>query len=261
MTAPADRWNPGQYEKFRTERMQPFFDLVDLVRPRPGMRVIDIGCGTGELAIMLAERLPGATVEGIDTSPAMLAEAALRATDRVSFHHGDAAAPRDYSIYDLIFSNAVWQWVPDNAGLLSRMLASMKPGAQIVVQVPKNDRHPSHALAGLLAREEPFRSALDGFDRRSEALSLEEYASLLYSHGVREMVCIEKIYGHVLENTRAVVEWVKGTSLNAYLSRLSPDLRDVFLERFTGRLLDAVGDHSPYFYPFRRLLFWGQIPA
>jgi trans-aconitate 2-methyltransferase len=253
-----ERWSPDQYNKFRDERMLPFFDLVELIRPEPGMRVIDLGCGTGEITASLAERLPDATVEGVDLSADMLAQAAPRANDRLSFRQMDVGAIDDCSAYDLVFSNAALQWVPDNESVLRRILGSLKPGAQIAVQVPKNEGHPSHRLAAEVAAEPPYREMLGGFIRESHALSLERYAELLYDNGLREQVCIEKIYGHVLGSTRDVVEWVKGTMLNAYLSRLQGEDRERFLAAYTERLLGEIGDRAPYFYPFRRLLFWGR---
>src|SRR2546427_796028 len=59
MSEPAqgDAWNPDQYARFRAERSQPFFDLLGLVRARPGMRVVDLGCGTGELTAEMHRRL------------------------------------------------------------------------------------------------------------------------------------------------------------------------------------------------------------
>ena len=252
-----DQWDPAQYEKFRDERMQPFFDLVAMIRPAPGMRIIDLGCGTGELTAMLAERFPDAMVEGIDSSPAMLEQAAARATDRLNFRQQDLRSVEDWGSYDLIFSHAVLQWVPDNHGLMSIMLGRMRSGAQVAIQAPKNEAHPSHFLAAELAQEAPFRELLNGFVRRSEALELEQYAALLYEHGLREHVCFEKIYGHVLPNSADVVEWVKGTSLAAYLSRLDGPDADSFLKAYRERLIARIGNRSPYFYPFRRLLFWG----
>jgi trans-aconitate 2-methyltransferase len=254
-------WNPNQYNKFRDERMQPFFDLVAFIRPEPDMRVIDLGCGTGELTAMLAERLPGSSVEGIDSSPSMLDQAASHAGDRVTFRRQDIRNIDGYDAYDLVFSHAVLQWVPDNERLLRRILSSLKPGAQVAVQVPKNEGHPSHALAAELAQEPPFREWLDGFVRENEALSLEQYAGLLYEHGLREHACIEKIYGHELERSSDVIEWVKGTSLNSYLSRLDATRSAAFLDAYRERLLATIGDRSPYFYPFRRLLFWGRKAA
>ncbi len=58
-------WNPEQYERFKTERAQPFHDLLALVEPRPGMRVVDLGCGTGELTRLMHEQLEAAETLGV----------------------------------------------------------------------------------------------------------------------------------------------------------------------------------------------------
>lgn len=252
-----DQWNPTQYNRYRNERMQPFFDLVAQIKPKDGMRAIDLGCGTGELTAMLAERLTDAMVEGIDSSPAMLKQAAPRETDRVRFRLQEIADLDDASAYDLVFSNAALQWVPDNEALVGRILATLPPGGQIAVQVPRNEEHASHRLAAEVASAAPYRNLLGGYIRESHVLPLKRYAELLYRHGCREQLCIEKIYGHELPSSDDVVEWVKGTSLGAYLNRLEEPARGAFLAEYRRRLIAEIGDHRPYFYPFRRLLFWG----
>src|SRR5579864_2812048 len=236
-----DHWAPDQYNNFRQQRMLPFFDLIALVQPRPAMQVIDLGCGTGELATHLAERLPGAIVEGIDSSATMLEQASSRASLRVSFRRADIAEIEDYSRFDLVFSNAALQWVPDNEAVFARILGTMKPGAQLAVQVPRNEEHPSHRTADEVAQGSPFRELLKGFVRRSEVLTLERYSTILYGHGLREQVCIEKIYGHELASSADVVEWVKGTSLSAYLSRLDSAAQESFLAAYRARLLAEIG--------------------
>src|SRR5262245_9126895 len=60
-----DSWDPAQYHRFRRERRQPWEDLVALVEVRPDMRVVDLGCGSGELTIELAQRLGAKSVLGI----------------------------------------------------------------------------------------------------------------------------------------------------------------------------------------------------
>jgi trans-aconitate 2-methyltransferase len=257
-----DAWNPTQYARFRSERTLPFEDLLALVRPRPGLRVLDLGCGTGELTARLADILPGALVEGVDSSPAMLAQAgpyALARPGALSFRQADIRDVVDVSRVDLLFSNAALQWVPDNEGLLARLLPQLAPGAQIAVQVPRNDEHVSHRLAAVVAGEEPFRTALGGWVRRSEVLPLERYAAILWAHGFREQVCLERIYGHALAEPGEIVEWVRGTLLTAYMGRLDPALGAAFVARYRELLLATLGhaDEGPYFYPFRRLFFWG----
>jgi trans-aconitate 2-methyltransferase len=258
MDSNRDAWSPTQYERFKSQRSEPFYDLVAFVRPEPGMRIVDLGCGTGELTAHLAGLAPDATVLGIDSSAAMLREAESRATDRLSFDRRDIASVDDFGRFDLVFSNAALHWVPDNEALLTRILTGLGPSAQIAVQVPTNEAHASHRVASVLALEKPYADLLGDFVRRSFVLSAERYAEILYEHGFREQVCIEKIYGHELPSTDEVVEWVKGTLLTAYLSRLDVESGAAFVEEYRRRLLDALGDRSPYFYPFRRLLFWGK---
>lgn len=256
-----DAWSPAQYEKFRAERMQPFHDLLALIRPRPGLRVVDLGCGTGELTVLLADALQAASVLGIDSSASMLERAAARQDERVRFERADIRDFRGLADIDLLFSNAALQWVPDNERLLGRMLAEMPPGSQLAVQVPRNEGHPSHRVAAEVAQRSPFKELLKGYVRHSEVLPLERYAELLHAHGFEEPICLEKIYGHVLGESRDVVEWVKGTLLTAYLGKLEPEAGAAFLEVYRERLMAEIGDSSPYFYPFRRMLVWGQKRA
>ncbi len=112
--SPLPDWNPEQYGRFRSERAQPFFDLLDLVQPRPGMRVVDLGCGTGELTHAMHRRLAARETLGIDSSPAMLARSAAFAGDGLSFQQGDLATFASDGEHDLVFSNAAIQWVPDH---------------------------------------------------------------------------------------------------------------------------------------------------
>ena len=69
-------WDPEQYNRFRAERQQPLLDLLALVRPRPAMRVVDLGCGTGETTQLVHERLAARDTVGIDSSETMLAQSA-----------------------------------------------------------------------------------------------------------------------------------------------------------------------------------------
>src|ERR671917_284386 len=116
--SPPSDWNPEQYGRFHGERAQPFFDLLALVDPRPGMRVVDLGCGTGELTRELHRQLAARETIGIDNSPAMLAKSAPFAGDRLRFEPGDIGAFESEGDYDLVFSNAALQWVPDHEPLL-----------------------------------------------------------------------------------------------------------------------------------------------
>ena len=244
-------WDPAVYERFQAEREAPFDDLVALIERREGMRVIDLGCGTGELTSRLAERLPGSDVLGVDSSGQMLAKAMPRGRDGVRFEQRrieDVAGT-----YDLVFSHAALQWVDGHEALIPRLFEMLAPGGQLAVQVPSNHNHISHVLIRETASEPPFRDVLGGFVRHAPVLSIDEYARLLFDAGAEGVTVFEKVYPHVLEDAEAIVTWVRGTALVPYLERLGAHA-DAFLARYTDRLR-AVFPASPVFYPFRRTLF------
>src|SRR5258708_31606303 len=99
------------------------------------MRAIALGCGPGELSAELADRL-GADVDAIDSSPAMIAK--VPPHPRLAARLADIATVEDLARYDLVFSNAALQWVPDNEGLMARILGALRPGAQVPAQLPNN---------------------------------------------------------------------------------------------------------------------------
>ena len=250
-------WNPDQYHKFQAERSAPFDDLLRLIRVRDGLRVIDLGCGTGELTARLADALPGSDVLGIDTSAEMLAKAALLARPGLRFEQGDLAQVS--GAYDLVFSHAAIQWVDDHPALIARLFGLLAPGGQLAVQQPANHHHPSHTIARELAAQEPFYTALGGWSRISPVLPMERYAELLFGLGAQEIVVMEKIYPHVLADSDGIAEWTSGTLLVPYFERLGGQ-RDAFMDEYRARLR-ALFPGSPVFYGFRRMLFSAYAPV
>ncbi|HEX5808123.1 MAG TPA: methyltransferase domain-containing protein, partial [Anaerolineales bacterium] len=101
-------WEPKQYHKFQAERSAPFFDLLALVEIRPNLKVVDLGCGTGELTRQLADALPDSDVTGIDSSAQMLEKASPLSSPNLHFEQGDQAQLTGE--WDLIFSNAALHW-------------------------------------------------------------------------------------------------------------------------------------------------------
>ncbi len=256
-------WDPRQYARYRNERAQPFFDLMALVRPTPEMRVVDLGCGSGEMTRRLHQHLGARHTVGIDSSASMFAASQAFASDGLSFLQQDitdfAGGAASGEPYDLVFSNAALHWLPDHAALLARLTSAVAPHGQLAFQVPANDGHPYHTSAADVAEEEPFRTALGGYVLRGFGCPRpEEYALLLHRLGYREQQVRLQVYGHLLDGPQDVVEWAKGTVLTAYQQRLPADLFQAFLARYRERLLAQLEDSRPYFFPFKRVLAWAQ---
>jgi len=254
-----DTWNPEQYDKFKTERSQPFFDLLDLI-PKESCfaHALDLGCGTGELTAVLHERFDIKHTLGIDNSEKMLEK--IPQKPDLSFKNAAIEDAPTLGKFDLLFSNAALQWCSDHQDLFTQLREAVNPGGQIAFQMPMNHDYPTHVLARELAHQEPFRSWIQpGDDLRPSLLTPEKYADLLFHLGFREQKVLLKVYGHVLEDREAVVEWVKGTMLTAFEKKLTPEQFTPFVDEFRRCLFKVLPDEKPFFYPFKRLLLWGRL--
>lgn len=229
-----------------------------MIRIRDGLKVVDLGCGTGGLTARLAEALPESEVVGVDSSSEMLKRASNVAQPGIRFEQRDLREVADR--FDLVFSNAAIQWVPDHTALIPYLFSLLRAGGQLVVQLPSNHRHISHVLIVEEANEEPFRSALGGWTRESPVLPIEEYAQLLYKSGGEAITVFEKVYPHVLADADAVADWTSGTALVSYMERLPAELREPFMEGYRTKLRVALPE-NPLFYGFRRILFSAVKPA
>ncbi|MCC6525962.1 MAG: methyltransferase domain-containing protein, partial [Polyangiaceae bacterium] len=251
-------WSPSQYERFRSERLEPVHDLVALVEPGV-RRALDLGCGTGEPTELLLAHLGGAAdIEGLDSSPEMLARAAPRASARMRFRQGDIASLESFAGFDLVFSNAALHWVPDHRALFRRLLGTLAPGAQLALQMPNNQHHPAHVAASEVARQEPFAGWLGGFVQRSAVEPLERYAAWLWEARVARVRLFERVYCHTLDRAADVAEWLKGSLLLPYLERLDAEQARAFLDAHAARLRDVIGEDAPYLYTFRRMFVWAR---
>ena len=152
-------WNPDVYLAFADHRGRPFFDLTSRVRAEAPRRVVDLGCGPGNLTVSLSQRWPDAAIEAWDSSPEMVESARERGVDA---QVGDVRdwAPRPDT--DVVVSNATLQWVPDHAELLIRWAGQLAAGSWIAIQVPGNFDAPSHQAVRELARRGAVGGALAG---------------------------------------------------------------------------------------------------
>jgi trans-aconitate 2-methyltransferase len=246
-------WNPTQYERFKSERAQPFHDLVALIEKRPRMRVADLGCGTGELTRQLHEHLGAAETIGIDSSETMLLKSGAFGGEMLRFERGDIEAFVADRPFDLLFSNAALHWVGEHEALFARLAGFLAPHGQLAVQMPANEDHPSHRIAREVAIEQGHAP------RISSVLPVERYAQLLHRLGFTRQHVRTQVYGHLLGESRDVVEWVRGSLLTDYQQRMSEAAFARFLEVYTEKVTAALGNERPFFYTYNRVLIWGTF--
>ncbi len=255
------RWDPTQYARYADERGRPFLDLLAQVDATAPRRVVDLGCGPGSLTTLLAQRWPSATVEGIDSSPQMIERAAPLASEHLSFAVGPVESWSVPADADVVFSNALLQWVPSHVTLLRRWADDLPSGGWLAFQVPGNFGAPSHVSMRTLASSPRWAAALAGVLRGEETvLALDEYARLLLDAGLAVQAW-ETTYLHVLSGPDPVLEWLRGTGLRPVLAALSADDGAEFSAALADRLRAAYPP-TPHgtLFPFRRLFVVGHKP-
>jgi trans-aconitate 2-methyltransferase len=230
------RWDPAQYARYRDQRSRPFFDLTAQIdAPAPGT-VVDLGCGSGELTLVLAERWPGARVHGVDSSAEMIARAPV--APNLGFSVG-SAEDFDANGTDVLVSNAMLQWVPDHQDLLVRWSRQLAPGGRLAFQVPANFTAPSHRLMRELAESLTWRDRLEGVLRGPESVAEPgAYLDLLTRAGLAVDVW-QTEYQHLLSGPDPVLEWVRGTGLRPVLAALTAPDAAAFEAEYAAALRSA----------------------
>src|SRR5579859_3604460 len=228
-------WDAGQYLRFGGERARPFFDLVAQIGAAGPRHVVDLGCGPGNLTVALAQRWPGATVTGLDSSPEMIDAARTRAVQNAAVQNAAGPAVRNLEFaigdvrdwraerpVDVIVCNAVLQWVPGHDELLPRWAGYLAPGGWLAFQLPGNSGQPSHAIVREMAASARWRDLLAGAELNRQAGDPADYVALLARPGF-EVDAWETSYLHVLHGENPVLEWTKGTTLRPVLSVLDAE--------------------------------------
>lgn len=226
-------WNPSVYLTFADERTRPAAELLARVPAEKPKRVVDLGCGPGNSTALLVRRWPDAMIEGIDSSTAMI-EAAQKSGVKAHFAVADITTWNTSAPYDVIFSNATYQWLPDHRVLLPRLMGSVVKGGVFAFQVPNNQHAPSHTLMRDVAAQGPWAEKLANV-RGVFVEKVQDYFDMLAPHAASVDIWTTE-YVHVLEGEDAVFRWVSGTGLRPYLDALEADEREKFIREYKARL-------------------------
>lgn len=247
-------WNPEAYLKFEKERTQPSRDLAARIEARQPRSAVDIGCGPGNSTAVLAARWPGAEIVGVDSSPEMIKKAAEE------YPHGrwilaDASSWQPERTFDVVFSNATIQWIPDHATLIPRLYGMANPNGALAIQVPANNSSPLHlALLSVTQRSEwnsRFKKGDDAITYNSE----EYYYDLLAPLSER-IELWRTTYYHILESHQNLIDWYSTTGMKVYLSRLENEQDEL---QFKRQVLEECRPHYPVqrdgriLFPFKRI--------
>ena len=244
-------WKADQYLKFAAERTQPCRDLAARVAIANPRRAIDLGCGPGNSTEVLAARWPLTELTGLDSSAEMIERAGAAHPEWRWIAGGIEEWLAGEDCFDVVFSNAAMQWVPDHPGVFPRLMARVAAGGALAVQMPGNYGAEAHrSMRAVASRFPGTEKVREWFTHR-----MEFYYDLLAPLAARvELWATE--YVHVMDGPEDIVEWYKGTGMRPFLDALSDDAERA---SFTAEYLAAIRQGYParldgrVLFPFRRL--------
>jgi trans-aconitate 2-methyltransferase len=259
------RWDPARYLTYADERGRPFVELLARVASENPRVVVDLGCGPGNLTLLLADRWPEAQITGIDSSPEMIATA-QESGSSVRFEVGDLQAwvgITSAGSVDVLVSNATLQWVPGHLDLLPGLVDTVVPGGWLAFQVPGNFDEPSHTIRDELAAEAPYA------EHAADVAAPVAHDAATYLAALSRLGCSvdawETTYLHLLHGDDPVFTWVSGTGARPTLQALGdadPGLREQFEDEFKRRLRAAYPETAHgVVLPFRRVFVVARVPG
>ncbi len=233
-------WNPSQYLAFTSERERPALDLISRITIEDPHTIVDLGCGPGNSTALLRQKYPRANIIGIDSSPAMIDRARTSGIAAV-FEIADVATWQPSQDVDLVFSNSLFQWIPNHPNVLLRIFTAMHPEATLAIQMPDNLAEPCHRMMGETAANGPWKKTLEqAASARSPLGPAATYYDLLkpLASGLEVW---RTTYYHALSGHQGIVDMLSSTGLMPFIEPLDETSRQEFLKQYR----EALAPHYP----------------
>ncbi len=249
-------WNPRQYLKYKNERTQPSIDLAARIEIDNPESVIDIGCGPGNSTQVLRKRWPGTRIVGLDSSASMIEKAKKDYPD-IEWITADASAFAFAKEYDIVFSNAALQWIPDHDLLLPRLFEAVSFRGALAVQVPADSSSPLREALLSVSSREKWSQFTSGAENLMTYHTVEYYYDILSAIGA-EFDLWETVYYHVMRSHIELVEWYRSTGMRPFIERLhDEESRRAFEKEILSECRKSypVRSDRKILYPFKRIFF------
>jgi trans-aconitate methyltransferase len=247
-----DRWDSALYDDRHSFVWKKAEDLIDLLDPRPGEHILDLGCGTGHLTSQIAER--GAEVIGLDASASMIAQARQN-YPKLRFVLGDARTFELGREFEAVFSNAALHWIPESALVIAGVAGALKPGGRFVLEMGGK---------GNIARIVGTITAVlkeAGFQARNPWYfpSAAEYASALEQQDfeVQALWTIQR-WNKLEHPERGLREWLEMFA-GLWFESIAANARLAIVAEIESRLRDSLFRDHAWWADYRRLRIVARV--
>lgn len=251
-------WNPDVDLQFKNIRFQPFFDLAEFISGENLKTAVDLGCGTGEQTLILAQKFPQTQFLGTDESAEMLEKSKAFVSQNLNFENRSFQEfVKAGKKYDLIFSNAALQWENHHEELFPNLISLLNENGQFAVQMPMQNDNILNQILLNLVEEEPFSTYLKGFVRESPVLTIDDYAQILFENNLQNLQILQKVYPIIADDVKTLFDFISGSTMVPYMERLDENQQQEFSVLFKKRIAERF-TKFPAIYAFKRLLLYGR---
>jgi trans-aconitate 2-methyltransferase len=251
-------WNPELYLKYGNERTQPSIDLVGKIKIdfKPES-ILDVGCGPGNSSQVLLQRWPGAKLTGIDSSLNMIKKA------KASFPNNtwivaDAAKYTPDVNYDIVFSNATIQWIPDHKQLFQNLFNLVNNGGVMAISTPRFDEMLLSEVISKVIDKEKWKEATRGCAELFTYHDYKYYYDLMDKY-FESIELWQTDYIHILESQYSIIEWIRSTGMKPYLDCLKEAEKPLFENDILAEIKKRypLQKSGKVLFPFKRLFMVG----
>jgi trans-aconitate 2-methyltransferase len=251
-------WNPELYLKFNEERTQPAIDLATRINVQSPKKIIDVGCGPGNSTYVLSKRWPESKIVGIDNSASMI-ESAKKNYPDIEWRITDATKIKRNEKYDIIFSNATIQWIPNQEKLIFDLVNMLEENGALAIQVPQYNTMPVSGAIERVSLKQKWKDQSSGANDVFTFHSSDFYYDIM-SINVKSMVMWETSYIHIMPSHQNIVEMLKSTGIRPFLDRLDTKKEKIEFEKDV--LKEIIKTYpaqkdGKVLFPFKRLFFIG----
>lgn len=240
-------WDTELYEARHNFVWKLGAGLLELLAPKPGERILDLGCGTGHLTHLIAEQ--GGEVLGVDASPEMIGQARQN-FPRLKFVLQNSADLHFHEEFDAIFSNAALHWMLDADRVAAGMAEALRPGGRLVAEFggKGNIAQIAHAIESVVSRyiDGPLPATRTYFP------SIAEYSTILESNGLQ--VRFAQLFDRPtpLEGPAGMADWIRQFKWY-YFEPVAAAQRKAALAEVVEQLRSSLHNENGWFADYRRL--------
>jgi trans-aconitate 2-methyltransferase len=262
-----DDWDAARYDRVSDPQVEWGRRVIARLAPRPGERILDLGCGTGRLTTEIAGLVPNGMALGLDPSEAMLQTAArnlpqpapIESSGKLRFLRGDGSALPLADSVDAVFSTATLHWIADHDALFRSVFGALGPGGRFVAQCGGgHNLSRLYGRAADLMRGPAYKWFFEGWKDPWHFAFPDETRAALGRAGFEHIEVWLESAPAQFSDPAAYSEFISCVCIRHHLARLPPSLHDGFASELTRA---AAADDPPLTLDYWRLNITARRPA